>query len=100
MQPALAPVKLADGSPARWPQAQTSDDNLHPGKPVSYGFGWFLDAYQMHPRMWHYGATTGSRTVIERFTGDKLSSIILCNRTDVDPEALALKTAEVYLGLK
>jgi hypothetical protein len=50
--------------------------------------------------MWHTGSTMGFRTVIERFTGDKLSIIILCNRTDLDPEALSLKTADVYLGLK
>jgi CubicO group peptidase (beta-lactamase class C family) len=99
MQPALTPVKLNDGSQPHWPK-EANDDNLHPGKPVSYGFGWFLDPYQGHTRMWHTGSTLGFRTVIERFTGDKLSIIILCNRTDVDPEALALKTADVYLGLK
>lgn len=97
MQPALVPAKLNDGSPTFWP-ADPNGDNLHPGKPVSYGFGWFLDPYQGHPRMWHTGSTMGFRTVIERFTdGDGLTIIILCNRTDLDPEALALKAAEVYL---
>jgi CubicO group peptidase (beta-lactamase class C family) len=99
MNPAIIPAKLADGSATHWP-VEPNDDNLHPGKPVYYGFGWFLDPYQGHTRMWHTGSTLGFRTVIERFTGDKLSIIILCNRTDVDPEALALKTADVYLGLK
>jgi CubicO group peptidase (beta-lactamase class C family) len=99
MNPAIIPARLADGSPTHWP-VEPNDDNLHPGKPVSYGFGWFLDPYQGHARMWHTGSTMGFRTVIERFTSDKLSIIILCNRTDVDPEALALKTADVYLDLK
>jgi CubicO group peptidase (beta-lactamase class C family) len=99
MNPAFIPAKLADGSATHWP-VEPNDDNLHPGKPVYYGFGWFLDPYQGNTRMWHTGSTMGFRTVIERFTGDKLSIIILCNRTDVDPEALALKTADVYLGLK
>ncbi len=99
MNPAIIPAQLADGSATHWP-VEPNDDNLHPGKPVSYGFGWFLDPYQGHTRMWHTGSTMGFRTVIERFTRDKLSIIILCNRTDVDPEALALKTADVYLGLK
>ena len=99
MQPALTPVKLNDGSQPHWPK-ESNDDNLHPGKPVSYGFGWFLDPYQNHPRMWHTGTTMGFRTVIERFTADNLTVIILCNRTDLDPEALALKTADLYLNSK
>jgi len=99
MAPALVPAKLADGSQTFWPAA-SNDDNLHPGKPVSYGFGWFLDPYQEHPRMWHTGSTLGFRTVIERFTADNLTIIVLCNHTDLDPEALALKTADLYLNVK
>jgi CubicO group peptidase (beta-lactamase class C family) len=103
-QPALTPVKLNDGSEPRWP-TEANDDNLHPGKPVSYGFGWFLDPFPdpyihndlgplMHPRMWHTGSTMGFRTVIERFIqGEGQTVIILCNRTDLDPEELALQLA-------
>jgi CubicO group peptidase (beta-lactamase class C family) len=91
MKPALTPVKLADGSPTRWP-AERNDDNLAPGRPVSYGFGWFLDPYQGRPRMWHTGSTIGFRTVIERFLDNGLTVIVLCNRTDLNPEDLALKT--------
>ncbi len=99
-QPALTPVKLNDGSEPRWP-LEPNNDNLHPGKPVSYGFGWFLDPYQSHPRMWHTGSTMGFRTVIERFTeGDGLTVIILCNRTDLDPEKLALQITGYYPPLK
>lgn len=99
MQPALTPVKLNDGSQPHWPK-EANDDNLHPGKHVSYGFGWFLDPYNGHPRTWHTGTTMGFRTVIERFTADNLTVIILCNRTDLDPESLAVKTAEFYLNLR
>jgi CubicO group peptidase (beta-lactamase class C family) len=99
-QPALTPVKLNDGSQPHWP-LEPNDDNLHPGKPVSYGFGWFLDPYQGHQPMWHTGSTTGFRTVIERFTeGDGLTIIILSNRTDLDPEKMALKVASYYPPLK
>ncbi len=95
-EPALTPVKLNDGSEPHWP-AEPNDDNLHPGKPVSYGFGWFLDPHQEHKRMWHAGSTMGFRTVIERFTeGDGLTVIILCNRTDLEPEKLALHVADLY----
>jgi CubicO group peptidase (beta-lactamase class C family) len=95
-QPALAPVKLSDGSEPRWP-LEPNDDNLHPGKPVSYGFGWFLDPYQGRARMWHTGTTVGFRTVVERFIErDGVTAIILANRTDLDPEKLALQIAGFY----
>lgn len=88
MRPALTPVKLNDGSDPRWP-ANPNDDNLHPGQPVAYGFGWFLDPYQGRARMWHTGSTMGFRTVIERFTAEGLTIIVLCNRMDLSPEKLA-----------
>ena len=97
MRPALTPVKLNDGSEPHWP-TQPNDDNLHPGKPVSYGFGWFLDPYHGHRRMSHTGSTMGFRTVIERFPGDNLTIIILANRTDVDPEKLSLQVADMLLS--
>ena len=97
MQSALTPVKLADASEPHWP-LEPSDDNLHPGQPVSYGFGWFLDPYQGRQRMWHTGTTLGFRTVIERFCeSDGLSVIILSNRTDLDPEKLSLQIADLFL---
>ena len=99
MQPALTPVKLNDGSEPHWP-TQPNDDNLHPGKPVSYGFGWFLDPYNGRQRMWHTGSTMGFRTVIERFLGDHLTIIILSNRTDLDPEKLSLQVADMFLPAK
>jgi CubicO group peptidase (beta-lactamase class C family) len=97
IQPALTPVKLADGSEPHWP-SETNDDNLHPGKPVSYGFGWFLDPYQGRQRMWHTGGTMGFYTVIERFPSDDLTAIILSNRTDWDREKLALHAADLFLS--
>jgi CubicO group peptidase (beta-lactamase class C family) len=99
MSAALTAVKLADGSQAKWPLAP-GDDNLAPGKPVSYGFGWFLDPYDAHPRMWHTGSTTGFRTVIERFTAEQLTIVILCNRTDLDAGKLALQVADLFVGRK
>jgi CubicO group peptidase (beta-lactamase class C family) len=86
MQPALTPVKPTDG-PAKSPE----------GAIVSYGFGWFLDPYQGHPRMSHNGDTIGFLTTIQRFPDDQLTIIILADRTDINPEALALKVADLYL---
>jgi len=89
MQPALTPVQPS-GGPAK-------SDN---GSPVSYGFGWFLDPYKSHKRMWHDGETIGFRTTIQRFPDDDLTVIVLANRTDINPAELALKAADLYLGAK
>ena len=97
MAPTLTPVKLADGSPTHWPKTPT-EDNPAGGKPVSYGFGWFLDSWEGHPRMRHSGGTMGFRTEIERFTADGLTIVILCNRLDLEPGTLAEQAAALVLG--
>ena len=109
MKPALTPFLLpGQGKGAerlpKW-SGDSGDSDPQAGKPVAYGFGWYLDPFtdsagRKHPRMWHYGDTSGFESAIMRFTGtDKLSGvtiIILCNRTDVDPTKLVEKVAEVY----
>ncbi len=86
MQAAITPVRVA------------SHSVVEPdGSPAEYGFGWFLNSYRSHTRMWHYGETVGFRTAIQRFTDDKLTIIILCNRSDINPTVLALKIADLYL---
>ena len=87
MRPALTPVALP----------QTVHSSSEGGGRVKYGFGWFLDPYRGHVRMWHSGESTGFRTVIELFTSDGLTIIVLANRTDLDPSALALKVADLFL---
>jgi CubicO group peptidase (beta-lactamase class C family) len=89
MEPALTPVRPPSG-PAKF-----SD-----GPSVSYGFGWFLDPYRGHRRMSHDGETIGFRTTIQRFVDDGLTIIVLANREDINPEELALKVADLYLGTK
>jgi CubicO group peptidase (beta-lactamase class C family) len=105
MRPALTPATLVGGAKPVWP----ADQDRTAGTPVAYGFGWFLDPYRGHPRMWHYGDTMGFHTFVERFgasateTGrpdnrDALSIVVLCNRTDLDPGALAAKVADLYFA--
>src|SRR5712671_4380849 len=93
MQPALTPAKLSAGAQPKWP----ANSDRPEGAPVSYGFGWFLDPYRNHPRMWHYGDTIGFHTYIQRFPADRLTIIILCNRTDLDPESLARRVSDLFL---
>jgi CubicO group peptidase (beta-lactamase class C family) len=93
MQPALTPAQLASVTQPKWP----ANSDRPEGTPASYGFGWFLDPYRHHVRMWHYGDTVGFHTYIQRFPADRLTIIILTNRTDLDPESLATKVAENVL---
>jgi CubicO group peptidase (beta-lactamase class C family) len=86
MKPGLDPVQPAAGAP--------EEPN---GRPAEYGFGWFLNAYKNHRRMWHYGETVGFRSTIQRFPDDGLTIIILSNRSDLVPADLALKVADIYL---
>jgi CubicO group peptidase (beta-lactamase class C family) len=89
MIPALTPVEVPDHS-VRGP-----DD-----KPAAYGFGWYLDPYRGRGRMWHYGETQGFRNNIQRFPVDGLTVIVLSNRADTEPGALALKVADLFLRTK
>ena len=87
----------AEMRPALTPVRPTGDAATPEAKPVSYGFGWFLDPYHSHRRMYHDGDTIGFRTTIQRFPDDQLTVIVLANRADLDPQALALRVADLYL---
>jgi CubicO group peptidase (beta-lactamase class C family) len=93
MQPALTAAQLTTGAQPKWP----ANSDRPAGTPVSYGFGWFLDPYRNHSRTWHYGDTLGFHSYVQRFPADRLTIIILCNRTDLDPESLATKVADYIL---
>jgi proline iminopeptidase len=98
MAAALTPVRLSDGSQPLWPKGDQGGDNLFPGQPVAYGFGWFLDPWQGRPRAWHHGETMGFRSIVERFPADGLSVVVLANRADIDLKSLALEIAEAQFG--
>jgi CubicO group peptidase (beta-lactamase class C family) len=99
MSVGMTPIRLTDGSSPSWP-VEPGENNLAPGKPVAYGFGWFLDPYKGRPREWHFGGTSGFRTAIERFTRDNVTVVILANRTDLDPGSLALRVADLALSTR
>jgi CubicO group peptidase (beta-lactamase class C family) len=75
----FTPARLADGSEPHWPN-EPGDENLYPGRPVSYGFGWFLDPWQGRARQWHHGETKGFRSTIQRFPESGLTVVLLANR--------------------
>ena len=63
----------------------------------AYGFGWFLDPYKGHRRMYHTGTTIGFLNAIEYFPDDDFATVVFCNRTDVKPNERALKMADLFL---
>jgi CubicO group peptidase (beta-lactamase class C family) len=91
---ALIPATLSRGGQPKWPR----DSDRPAGTPVAYGFGWFLDPYRGHARMWHYGDTRGFHAYIERFRDDRLTIVVLCNRTDLDPEKFAEQSADLFFA--
>ncbi|MBM3293284.1 MAG: hypothetical protein FJY82_02040 [Candidatus Aminicenantes bacterium] len=86
MKPALTPAETP-AAPVVGPD----------GMPHAYGFGWFLSPWKDRARMWHYGETIGFRTAVQRFPDDRLTVIVLANRSDLDAAALALQVADIYL---
>ena len=95
MRAALIPALTPEGAP-HW-DSGPGDADPAGGRPVWYGFGWFLDPYKGHSRMWHYGETTGFKSSIQRFTNDNLSVIVLTNRSDVDAIGLSTKISDLFL---
>jgi CubicO group peptidase (beta-lactamase class C family) len=93
MRPAVTP----ENSAAVLPENVEDLPEAAGEKPLAYGFGWFLDPYRGHPRMWHYGSSIGFHTIIQRFPADNLTIIVLSNRPDLDLSALSLKVADLYL---
>jgi CubicO group peptidase (beta-lactamase class C family) len=92
--PAITPAILPPGAETKL--AEDVPDSLR-GHAIAYGFGWFLNLQDSHPLMWHYGDTMGFKSAILRYTRDNVTVIGLCNRTDLDQGALALKAAQLFL---
>ena len=90
MQPSISPAMMQSGA-----MEELIKDR--DGNAISYGFGWFLDPYKGHTRMYHDGDTVSFRTTIQRFTKDHLTVIVLSNRDDLNPQALAERVADVVL---
>jgi CubicO group peptidase (beta-lactamase class C family) len=61
---------------------------LKDGSKSLYGFGWNLDAYQGHSRMWHNGGGDGRSANFSRFDDGKLSVVVLAN-TEPRMDAIA-----------
>jgi CubicO group peptidase (beta-lactamase class C family) len=75
-----------------------ADAALADGTPIDYGYGWHKETFLGIRHPYHDGSTRGFRNTILRFPEQKLSVIILTNRNEGDPRAIAKKIAELYLN--
>jgi len=80
MQPGAAVMVIKDG-----------------GVVYSNGFGWRLDQHCGHRRIAHGGTWVGFRTGIARFPDEKLTIVVLTNRTDGNPDSYIENITDIYL---
>lgn len=68
------------------PHVQTDDPA------VQYGYGWRISG----DTIWHSGETVGFRNVIARNPKRKLTVVVLTNRNEPEPHALATRIAAMF----
>lgn len=73
------------------PAVQTDEQD------VSYGFGWFVGSERGRKLLWHYGETIGFNTAILRLPEERLTVIVLVNRSEAHPIELARQIMEMYI---
>jgi CubicO group peptidase (beta-lactamase class C family) len=61
---------------------------------VAYGFGWRISHHHGERVLWHSGETRGFRNVLVRFPERRLTVVLLTNRNEPEPHALAMKIAD------
>ncbi|MEP7347998.1 MAG: serine hydrolase domain-containing protein [Gemmatimonadaceae bacterium] len=81
---------------ASWLSATTAAV-LSDGTPSEYGFGWFVDQFHGHRRLRHHGETRGFTNSIMLFPDDRLSIVVLTNRTDSSPWNIVEEIATTLL---
>jgi CubicO group peptidase (beta-lactamase class C family) len=70
---------------------------LSDGTPETYAFGLRVGSYRGRPTVSHGGSFVGFRAATLRLPEDRFSVYVLCNRSDAEPEELALRTADALL---
>ncbi|UZW60606.1 serine hydrolase [Lysobacter enzymogenes] len=72
---------------------------LADGTRLDYALGLFVDTHRGLKTVSHDGAWGGYRAQLLRFPERHLSVATLCNLDSTDPESLALRVADLWLGL-
>ena len=72
--------------------------SLPNGARTEYGFGWFVDREQGTMRLRHHGESRGFTNGIVRYPEQRLTVIVLTNRTGGSPWDIAQRIAEHAAG--
>ena len=72
--------------------------SLSDGRPIQYGFGFFLETIQGLPAVDHSGATAGYRAWLGRIPSRGLSVAVLCNAASANTTEMAHRIFSLYLG--
>jgi len=70
---------------------------LNNGDQFDYGLGWRLDQHRGHRRIAHNGSWVGFRTGTARYPDEKLTIVVLTNRSEADPGAYIDTITDIYL---
>ena len=77
-------------------QLAWTDVTLADGRPSGYGFGWYVSRAEGHLTVWHTGETRGFRNAIFKLPDAGLTVVVLTNRNDSPPIAIARRLAELF----
>ncbi|HEY4308760.1 MAG TPA: serine hydrolase domain-containing protein [Pirellulales bacterium] len=75
-----------------------SPGKLADGRVLDYAYGLHVDKYKGFTRVEHGGAFAGFRSEMIRFPEQRLTVICLANLGSIEPEALSLQVADLYLA--
>lgn len=77
-----------------WTSARLND-----GTPTNYGFGWRLETRDGERVISHTGETRGFRNALLRYPDKKIAVILLTNRNEGNPAAIAAQLVKEFGGL-
>ena len=77
-----------------WTSAKLND-----GTPTNYGFGWRLETRDGQRVIGHTGETRGFRNALLRYPDKKIAVILLTNRNEGNPAAIAAQRVKEIGGL-
>ncbi len=85
------------GGPGLIEQLQTTGV-LNSGEKILYARGLFVDEYRGLRRVAHNGGWVAFAADMTRFPDERLSVITLCNVGTINPTALSMQVADLYLA--
>ncbi len=81
-----------------WARSLASPGLFNDGRSGHYGHGLMVGEHRGLKMISHAGGTTGYRTLMIRFSDERLSVFCLCNTSRVSAVKTGIRVAEIYLG--